>query len=279
MKILMDILNANTLADLPPVCRGFWEDDEEFATLFATLPDYDKAETVKVCLLECLDNNIRDSHNTLRMLMYCIKGEQADYEDEDAPQEAVIPTVDAPVQQTGKELDRLQRKLDQATAEIDRLKADLKAMASAQIERPKPAPKNPEEKRGRGRPPKDAEGNAVRCELCNIGFSTFGSRYNHYGSKQHKEVCLSYLEKVKTFVSQDGIEDRNIKLRVEARSHLFDPELTTENPTAGDIDGILNYVRTETKNPIADLVCVEATHGTYSSGRHYLSWKECIDRK
>lgn len=280
MKVLLDILYANSLADLPDFCRPLWEDEDKFQDWFVMADDDTKVDVVADCVRRCLEMNIRDERNALRMLMYCANGSGNEYEDEE--QEVVIPTLDAPTPvavqpvsapRNDAEVQRLTRKLEQANAEIETLKAELERITHEQTERPKPAPKNPEEKRGRGRPPKNPENSELKCHLCHIGFASFGARYNHYISKQHTEACLCMLEKVRKVVQQDDADDRNLKLRVEARSHLYDPEFTTENPTPREIDGIVEYVKTNKKNPIADLVFVEGKTQKYLSGKTYISWK------
>ena len=279
MKVLLDILYANSLADLPDFCRPLWEDDDKFQDWFVMADDDTKVDVVADCVRRCLEMNIRDERNALRMLMYCANGSGNEYEDEE--QEVVIPTLDAPVPvpvsapapRNDAEVQRLTRKLDQANAEIETLKAELERITHEQTDRPKPVPKNPDEKRGRGRPPKNPENSPMKCHLCHIGFASFGARYNHYNSKQHTEACVSFLQKVRKVVDQDGIDDRNLKLRVEARSHLYDPELTTENPTIHDVDGIIQYVKSNSKNPIADLIFVEGVERKYLSGKTYLSWR------
>lgn len=281
MKVLLDILNASTLADLPPVCRSFWEDDTEFAEVFACCDDATKCEFVADAVRRCLDLNIRDDHNCLRMFMLVILSREDEYEDEVSDtQEVVVPMLHAsapapapaPVAHVDLDLQRLTRKLEQANAEVERLKTELERVTHEQTDRPKPAPKNPDEKRGRGRPPKNPENSDLKCHLCNIGFSSFGARYNHYASKQHTEACVCFLDKVRKVVEQDGVDNRNLKLRVEARSHLYDPEFTTENPTPADITAIEKYVKSNSKNPIADLLFVEGKERKYLSGKTYLSW-------
>jgi hypothetical protein len=273
MSILLKVLNASKVADLPPVCQPFWEDDEFFADLFGCLDDATKCEYVATTMKKCLELNIRDDHNILRMFMLVIDSREEEYEDEETDtQEVVVPTVamptPPPAPRNDREVERLTRKLAEAQAEIETLKAQL---TPAEPENPKPAKPATQEKRGRGRPPKNPNCD-MKCQLCGIGFSSFGARYNHYGSKQHTDACVSLLEKVRNVVATET-GTRHLKLRTVARSHLYDPELTTEDPSIIDIDAVLTYVKSKPKNPLADLMFLEGKEFKTMSGKPYISWK------
>lgn len=236
MKELMEILNASTLQDLPPFCRTFWEDDEEFVDWFVSLPDSEKCEVVFSCVSKCLELNIRDTYNCLRMLMYCAKGSGNEYEDATPPpspppevQSITIPTLDVPAE---------------------------------------PVPKV---KRGRGRPAKYPTANDHRCMLCQCGLSSHGALFNHYKSKQHIKTIVEVLTHARQVVKRDT--GKKLKLNVNVSNRRDDPKLSVEDPCEVDIDNLLDYT-TDKVNPISDILLVEGTELTAPSGKKYFSWRK-----
>lgn len=240
MKELMDILNASTLADLPPFCRKFWEDDEEFVDWFVSLPDDEKCEVVFSCVKRCLELNIRDTHNCLRMMMYCAKGSKNEYEDETPPatpppevQTLTIPTIDLPD--------------------------------------PVPVPANPvpDVKRGRGRPPLYPTANDHRCLLCNCGLASHGSLFNHFNSKTHIQKVLDVLMKSREYIPLHP--DTKLRINVFVANRRNDPKLSVEDPCVEDIDNLIDYTADKV-NPISDILLVEGKENPNASGR--FSWKK-----
>jgi len=236
MKELMEILNASTLNDLPPFCRSFWDDDEEFVDWFVSIPDDNKIDVVADCVKRCLDLNIRDTYNCLRMLMYCAKGSGNEYEDATPPstpppevQSITIPTIEIPV------------------------------------------PEVPKVKRGRGRPPKYATANDHRCLLCECGLSSHGALFNHYKSKQHIKKVMDVLNFAREVVKRDT--GKKLKLNVNVVNRRDDPKLSVEDPCEEDIDNLVDYT-TDKVNPISDILLVEGMEMTAPSGKKYFSWKK-----
>lgn len=258
MSILLKVCQAMTLADLPPVCRTFWTDDDDFVDYFACSRDDTKAECVKETILKCLELNITDDHNILRMFMMCIKGEENDYDDEEAPKEEK-QEVSVPMIHDDGELLKLKE-------ENAKLKAELKQVrnVSVPIEPVEPKTDEPKTARGRGRPPKHAS-TEFKCVLCDICMSSSGSLHNHYNSKPHKEKVMSVLDEAKQYVKLPLT-----KIIVKVRSHIDDPEFTTENPDKDYLDNIKDYVR-DGFNPITDILLVE---GVQKEGLKHLSWKK-----
>lgn len=256
MNSLLKVLSAMKLADLPPVCRSFWDDDDEFANNFGCLDDDTKCDYIRDTFKKCLELSIRDDHNILRMCMLVIKGEDEDYEDEDVPTAETIQHVTIPVVQDTTELDGLRKENNALKQEIASLKQKTIVEARPELE-DKPVST---EARGRGRPPKNPNASANKCVLCKIGFASSGSLWNHHKSKPHQEKVLHVLNTARPLITN---EDKHYKIIVKVRSHCDDPNLTTEYPTPADIDNIKDYVADKV-NPITDILLVEKPAGSPS---------------
>jgi hypothetical protein len=257
MSILLKVCKATTLKELPPVCRTFFTDDDEFVDYFACSGDETKAECVKDLIVKCLELNITDDHNILRMFMMMLKGVENDYDDEEAPaeekQEVVVPMI-----QDDTELLKLKEENTKLKHELTHTKAVLQPLEEKKEEPPKTT-------RGRGRPPKHTN-TAFKCILCDVCLASHGARHNHYQSKPHTNKVLSVLDEAMKFVDNVPLT----KIIVKVRSHLDDPDFTMENPSQEYLENIKDYVR-DKYNPITDILLVE---GVQKEGLKHLSWKK-----
>lgn len=279
MKNLLKILSANSLADLPDYCRPLWEDEEKFQDWFVTADDDTKVDVVADCIRRCLELAIRDERNALRMLMYCANGSGNEYEDEEEPpqededaQSITIPTLDNPVV---REDPALRRRVDQLERENAELKKQLATPppVDERITPPEPKPVRPPavEGRGRGRPPKYPDAKDHKCLLCQCGFASHGSLFNHFHSKPHIAKVKEVLTQSKEYVAQHSEE--KLKLNVSVRNRRDDPKLSVVDPCEADIDNLLDYVA-DGINPISDVLLVRGTEYKTPSGRTEFSWKK-----
>lgn len=259
MSVLLKILSAMRVADLPPVCRSYWDDDTEFAENFGCLDDDSKCDYIRDTFKRCLEYNIRDDHNILRMCMLVIKGEEEDYEDEDTPHEqhVDIPVYSPPPPH--EDTTKLKQELAEAKEQIRKLQ-QAQVVVEPEPERTSQPKPDTEVKRGRGRPPKHPNLETNKCVLCNIGFASSGSLYNHYHSKPHNDAVLAVLQQARPIVET---EDKHYKIIVKVRSHCDDPGFTMERPCVADIDNIKDYVA-DKHNPITDVLLVEKPAGAFS---------------
>lgn len=252
MSILVRICTAMSVADLPPACRGFWDDDEEFQEAFGLSDDDTKADYVMSTIRKCLDMSITDDTNIARMMMYVIKNEDGDYEDiepEDVA-EVSIPTMSAPAP------------IAPAVAPVP--------VPKKPRTRPDPnAPKKP-----RGRPPKYPNAQGFKCDMCDVGCASSGSLYNHYHSKPHKDHLLTFLRNATHIVQEKPM---HYKVIVETRNKKAGAEmgLTQEYPDAGTFADLMDYVR-DNDNSITYLGLASAMERTYPSGRPYISWNKVL---
>lgn len=269
MKELMRILNASILNDLPDFCREFWDDDEEFVDWFVSLRDDDKIDVVADCVRRCLELNIKDDYNMMRMMMYCAKGSGNDYEDTDPPppkeevQVLTIPTI------TMTEDPQLKQENEELKKEILVLRRRLNPADVPEKERPvkpEPVPGRP-----RGRPPKYPNANDHKCLLCQCGYSSHGALFNHFHSKHHIGKVRDILTKSIQFVKDNP--DLKLKVNVSVCNKRNDPKLSQEDPTEEDLQNILDYADDKI-NPISDVLLVQGTERPSSTGRKEYSWKK-----
>lgn len=282
MKELLKILSASTLADLPPFCRTFWEDEDEFQDWFVTSDDDTKVDVVADCIRRCLELSIRDEYNALRMLMYCAKGSGNEYEDAEGPvqepsaqtdevQSVVIPMI--------REDPALRRRIAELERENTELKTQLEtppAPVDPRITPPEPKPSRPPAVagRGRGRPPKYPDAKTHKCLLCDCGFASHGSLFNHYHSKPHVNKVVDVLNRSRAFRIEHP--DATLKLIVATRNRRDDPKLTVEDFGTADVDNLLDYVK-DGVNPISDVLLVEGTEKVSPTGKAYFSWKKVFE--
>lgn len=294
MKDLMKVLYANTLQDLPPFCRGFWEDDEEFQEMFGLSDDDTKVDYVATAVRKCMELNIRDEFNVVRMLMYCAKGSGDDYEDtttglpppkDDSPKEeelsVVIPTISTPVPPPIAIPKQVLPPPAPDTALLERVKELEKEnlvlrrrLNPDEIrEKPETIPKGvPVPGRPRGRPPMYPNAKDYRCILCECGLSSSGALFNHYHSKGHADKVKEVLTKSREFIKANP--SMKLKIIVSVCNKRNNPNLTTEDPTEDDIQNILDYVEDKV-NPISDCLLVEGTERPSAvSTNKVFSWKK-----
>ena len=254
MSILVHICKAMSVADLPLACRAFWHDDEEFQEAFGLNDDDTKADFVTATIRKCLELSITDDTNIARMMMYVIKNEEGDYEDVEPEEvaEVNVPMVNAPVPVPVH-----------VNAPVP--------VPPAKKPRSRPDPNAP--KKPRGRPPKYPNAQGFKCEMCDVGFASSGSLYNHYHSQPHKDRLLTFLRNATHIV--ESKPNKHYKVIVETRNKRAGAEmgLTQENPDAGTFADLTDYVR-DNDNSITYLSLAEATHRTYDSGRPYVSWNK-----
>ena len=263
MNNLLKVFQAISVADLPPVCRSFWEDDEDFGDNFGFHNDDTKCDYLASAMKKALELNIRNDNDFLRLFMMCIKCEEDDYEDkseseEPEEQHVVIPVLQVE-QPKNEEIEKLKQDLANAQQELAKLRAQTIQTTTA--DRTEDEDKEDKPKRGRGRPPKNPNNDFHKCLLCKVGCASAGSLYNHYLSKPHSNHILDILEKAKVLIQANP--ETHYRIKVKVRSHLDDPNLTTEFPTIEDLDNIKSYVE-DKYNPIVDIVFSEKTK---------LSWK------
>lgn len=250
MSVLLAFLRASTLADLPPVARQYFDDDDQFIETFAGLDDDEKTTCIAAALQRCLEANLTTDREILRMTALTVQGLEHEYEekrDEDtAEQEVVVPTVAAPV-------------------------PVAVAAPPAKKPRVKPDPNAP--KKPRGRPPKYPTASAFMCEMCEIGFASHGSLYNHFHSKPHKEKVLDFLREAPNTMSPEKV----YKVIVETRNKKEgkDMGLTQEHPDDGTFLDLLDYVR-DSDNAVAYISLAVGKQHTYASGKAYYSWNKVL---
>ena len=265
MNNLLTILSASTLADLPPVCRPYWEDDDEFADLFGCCDDDAKSKMIATALKTCLDMSIRGDNNILRMCMLSILCREDEYEDDDEEdvQQVTIPVIAQPDDSA------LRRRIE----ELERENAQLKQQIPQDPVEPKPARPVPVPGRGRGRPSKYPNAQDHRCVFCDCGLSSHGALYNHYHSKAHNQKVKNVLEQCRTAIQQNP--DLHTKLIVNVFNRREGPDFSTENPCEADIDNLLDYVL-DGVNPIIDVLLVELVERTTPAGRTEYSRKKLV---
>lgn len=256
MSILLKVCKAMSLAELPPVCRKFWVDDDDFIEYFACSRDETKADCVKDTILKCLELNITDDHNILRMFMMLIKSEEDDYDDEEPPKEEMQEVV-VPVIHDDTELLKLKDENAKLKSELTLAKTIIDPVEPKTEEQPKVG-------RGRGRPPKHTNTD-YKCILCEVCLSSSGSLHNHYESKPHIQKVLNVIETAKLYTNRPLT-----KIIVKVRSHIDDPEFTCEYPDKAYLDNIRDYVK-DGYNPITDILLVE---GTQKPELKHISWKK-----
>lgn len=273
MSILLKVLNASTLADLPPVCRPYWADDDTFADIFACLDDKTKCDYVASTMRKCLELNIRDDTNILRMFMLVIDCREEEYEDDDTP-EITVPTIDNPAPTPDRDLRRRIAELEAENAELK------KSAAPAPVEEvdvrtnpvePAPARPAPVEGRGRGRPPKYPDTKDHQCLLCHCGFASHGSLFNHFHSKPHIAKVKEVLTQSRAYIADHP--DEKLKLNVSVRNVRDDPKLSTLDPSVEDIDNLLDYV-SDGVNPISDILLVRGVEFKSATGRTDFTWRK-----
>jgi hypothetical protein len=260
MSILVRICTAMSVADLPPVCRTFWEDDEEFQEAFGLNDDDTKADYVMTTIRKCLELSIKDDTNIARMMMYVIKNEEGDYEDIEPEEvaEVTVPTVSVP-----------------APVAPAPVAAPVRTPVEPPAKKPRTRPDPNAPKKPRGRPPKYPNATGFKCEMCDIGCASSGSLYNHYHSKPHKDHLLTFLRNATHIVQEKP--DVHYKVIVETRNKKAGAEmgLTQEYPDAGTFADLMDYVR-DNDNSITYLGLASAMERVYPSGRPYISWNKVL---
>ena len=270
MRDIFRILTASKLNDLPAVCRSFWEDDEQYMDWFGLLDDECKCEVVADCFRRCLELNITDNTNVLRMMMYCCKGEGDDYEDADPVEEVqsvVIPTLPVPVVPVVPVVP------DAETEELKKEILMLRRKLNPEDVPEKPAKPVPVPGRGRGRPPKYPNARDFKCDLCSCGLSSHGALFNHHHSKQHTKKVKDVLNKSIEFIKTHP--DLKLKIIVYVCNKRDDPRLTQEDPSEDDIKNILDYVA-DGHNPISDCLLVQGIERQSASSVKSFSWKNVL---
>lgn len=278
MKELLRILSASTLADLPPYCRSLWEDEDKFQDWFVTADDDTKVDVVADCIRRCLELSIKDERNALRMMMYCANGSGNEYEDEDV-EEDEEQSVTIPMIGEDPALRRRVEALERENAELRRRlqdTADAKTQEANRVDPPPPPPVRPAPVpgRGRGRPPKYPDAKDHKCLLCDCGFASHGSLFNHYHSKPHTDKINTELRRSREFITANP--DVKVAIRVSVRNRRDDPKLSMEDPCEADIDNLLDYVADKI-NPISDVLLVRGTERVGPSGKVYFSWKKVFE--
>jgi len=249
MSILLDFLRASTLADLPPVARQYFDDDEHFIDSFGGLDDVSKTEMIAGGLTACLKYNIKTDHEVARMMALSMLSQEDDYDEkkgEDKEQEVVVPMYE-PEPEPEPEKPKHQPK-------------------------PQPDPNMP--KRGRGRPPKNPDASRFRCKMCGVGCASSGSLHNHYHSKPHMNLVLSLIQRACTVVNEN--EDKHYKVIVDVRDKKENRELglSQENPDDGTFVDLEMHA-TDPTNPIIFFELCERVERKYeSTGRPYFSWRK-----
>jgi hypothetical protein len=226
-----------------------------------------------------LELNIRDEKNTLRMLMYCAKGSGNEYEDDETDtQEVVVPTIENPnpatmVIREDPALRKRIQELETENAELKKRPVAPPVEIDIRANPPEPTPPRPApvEGRGRGRPPKYPTANDHRCLLCDCGFASHGSLFNHYHSKPHIAKVKEVLTKSREYITQHP--DEKLKLNVCVRNVRDDPKLSVVDPSVADIDNLLDYVA-DGINPISDILLVRGMEYKTATGRTEFSWKK-----
>lgn len=262
MAALLSFLRASSLADLPPVARQYFTDDEQFIDIFGGLDDDEKARGIAMALQYCLEANLTTDREILRMTALTVQGSYDEYEekrDEDtseAEQEVVVPTIAMPVV---------------AAAPAPAPVAAPVPVAAPKKPRAKPDPNAP--KKPRGRPPKYPDAKAFPCEMCKIGFASHGSLYNHFHSKPHKEKVLDYLREAPTLM----IPDKVYKIIVETRNKKEgkDLGLTQEYPDEDTFLDLIDHAH-DSENAIAYVELCVRRDCVYPSGRPYYSWGKML---
>lgn len=259
MAALLAFLRASTLADLPPVARQYFDDDDCFIDTFGGLDDDEKAKCIATSLERCLEANLTTDREILRMTALVVQGLEHEYEekrDEDtaeAEQEVVVPTIVMPV----------------AAAPV--VVAAPVATLPPKKPRAKPDPNAP--KKPRGRPPKYPTATAFKCEMCDLGFASHGSLYNHYHSKPHKDKVLDFLREAPNSMQPDKVYKVNVETRNKKEGK--DLGLTQEYPDEGTFLDLIDHVR-DSENAIAYISLAVGKQYTYPSGKTYYSWNKVL---
>lgn len=258
MAALLSFLRASTLADLPPVARQYFTDDEHFIEVFAGLDDDEKSKCIATALERCLEANLTTDREVLRMTALVVQGLEHEYEekrDEDKAepeQEVVVPTINFAAPAPAP-----------APAPV----------ATPPVKKPRAKPDPNAPKKPRGRPPKYPDAKAFPCEMCEIGFASHGSLYNHFHSKPHKDKVLEFLHEAPNMMSADKV----YKVVVETRNKKEgkDLGLTQEHPDEGTFLDLIDHVR-ESENAVAYISLAVGKQHVYPSGKAYYSWNKVL---
>jgi hypothetical protein len=218
-----------------------FENEEEFNEIWVCKDDAEKTELLGTYMLYAVGMGIKTDKDLMKYIGLSIVGLDANFDttdedEEEEIQEVVVPTIQQPTQDTTE----LQNRIRELEEENRKLKA-----------RPETEKKEKVEGRGKGRPPKNSNTGAFKCELCNICLASHGSLHNHYESKPHNAKVMNVLNESKKHVEK-GL---NTKIIVKVRSHLDDPKYTKEDPDTEHLDNIIDYVK-DGHNPITDILLV-----------------------
>lgn len=273
MSILLDFISAGSMKQIPNKKASTWfENEMEFNDLWVSKDDDEKTDIIAKCINEiatCCINVRNDNDLILYLVLFLInqtdrydgiidaeeQGVDSDDEEDETKQEVVVPTI-----HDDTELLKLREENAKLKEEIAKLKQTKTVVEPIEVKT--------EEKttsvRGRGRPPKHAS-TEFKCILCDMCMSSSGSLHNHYKSKPHTEKVLSVLDEAKQYTNRP-----HTKIIVKVRSHIDDPEFTTENPDKAYLENIKDYVK-DGYNPITDVLFVE---GSRHPELKHLSWKK-----
>lgn len=256
MNILLKFMYASSLKQLPKSVQDCFENEEEFNEIWVCKNDAEKTELLGMYMYGAVCLSIKTDRDLMKYIGLSIVGLEDNFDsteddEEEETQEVVIPTITTQPTQDTTELQNRIRELEE---ENKKLKA-----------RPETEKKEKVEGRGKGRPPKNANNGAYKCELCNLCLASHGSLHNHYESKPHTAKVINVLKQSKEHVEK-GL---HTKIIVKVRSHLDDPKFTKENPDKEYLDNIRDFVEDKI-NPITDILLVKGDQTETS----WVSWKK-----
>ena len=255
MSVLLKFLTASKVADLPPVAQQYFDDEEDFIDIWAGKDDDEKCEDMSVFLGTCLQSNITTDTEVARMVALSILGLEHRYdekkeEDKPEPEQVVEVPVFVPTL----------------------VPAPTPAPAPT-VKKPRVKPDPDAPKRPRGRPPKNPDRTAYRCDMCQVGFASSGSLFNHYHSKPHFTKVLTYLETAPNMIDPN----KKYKVIVETRNKTEGKELglTQLNPDEDTFIDLKDFVGGS--NPITFVELCEGVPRVYpATGKEYISWKKVL---
>lgn len=204
MSVVLTLLSASRVSQLPEVCRKyFYDDDEEFIENFAGKSDEEKMETLSCGFVNLTSMNIKTEKEIARYLAMVIQGVEHNYDEECEPEnENDIPKITVPTLIIDDEEDT------PVPVKPKPVMRSISTQTDAEDPRPvspaEPKPKKPKSEirhAHAGRP--STNSGDFKCDCCNLFRASLGSLYNHYKSHIHRKVLLNYIKECRKVYQPD----------------------------------------------------------------------------